>query len=560
MRKQKFAALTACLVAVAILATACTGGSTSSTPASSSVASEPASSAASTEAPESSQAAEPSEDGGLSEINLPLSEEKINLTFWKSWSNDYTPDLNDYAVVKKMEELTNVHVEYITVGAANAKEKYGMMLASGDIADMVFGNNGCTYPGGGEKAIADKVYLDMTDFVEQYMPNYREMRVLDETIRKMTVTDTGKIWAVYMLRSTDDLEIIPEPCWVGMMLRGDWLEDLNLEAPHTIDEWHTVLTAFKNEKNAEAPLMLSRTGIIKNNYFLSAYGVLEEFYNANGTVKYGPLEDGYRQYLELMNQWYSEGLVDPNFISNEVTYTVPADYMATGKAGAGSGSWAVTTDVYRQDGRATDPNFTLLSVPGPVLNAGDVCQARNPSYATVTPTSISAKCEYPEIAAQWLDLQYTQIGMESNSYGVEGETFTKEGGKYAYTDVIMEPTDNRTPQTAQFSYIMGDHVGLVSWERFNLTNSPEALASRDVWEADGMSLVMPEISLTDAEGLEFNTLFTDIQTFAQEKTAAFIMGNESFDNYDAFIESLKSMNVERCIELQQAALDRYNAR
>ena len=55
-------------------------------------------------------------------------------------------------------------------------------------------------------------------------------------------------------------------------------------------------------------------------------------------------------------------------------------------------------------------------------------------------------------------------------------------------------------------------------------------------------------------------LFAQIQTLVQEKTVAYIMGTESMDTYDDFLSTLSSMNVERCIEIKQAALDRYNAR
>ena len=41
------------------------------------------------------------------------------------------------------------------------------------------------------------------------------------------------------------------------MIRKDWLDDLGLEVPETIDEWYTALKAFKEEKGATAPLTLN---------------------------------------------------------------------------------------------------------------------------------------------------------------------------------------------------------------------------------------------------------------------------------------------------------------
>ena len=43
----------------------------------------------------------------------------------------------------------------------------------------------------------------------------------------------------------------------GGIIRKDWLDELGLAVPETLDEWHTVLTAFKEKKGAEAPAVLS---------------------------------------------------------------------------------------------------------------------------------------------------------------------------------------------------------------------------------------------------------------------------------------------------------------
>lgn len=486
-----------------------------------------------------------------------ITDEKITLTYWRAWSNDYTPDFNEYDVIKEMEEKTNVNIKYITVPSSTAVEKYGLLLASGNLPDMI--ENNADYPGGGEKAIGDNVYIDMAPYVETIMPNYKALRESDEDVRRMTITDTGKMWGIYPFFCNNNMELCLEPIWVGVVIRQDWLDDLNLDKPSTMDQWHEVLTAFKNEKNAEAPLLLSKSGIMNFDYFLSAYGVMSEFYKDGNTVKYGPMEEGYRQYLEMMAQWYKEGLVDQNFISNEVGANAPPDYIATGKAGVGTLSWAATTDYYVENGSATDPNLNLAPIPGPVLKEGEVCQARSVGYIALTPVSVTTNCDYPEIAAKWLDFQYTKDGFEANSFGA-ADCFTYENGEYKFTDKIMKSELGLSPQVEQFSHRRKDHPGLVSWEVYDQVNPAERLAAREVYDADGTDLVLPKIELTYEEGTEYNNLYTDILTYVQEKTAAFIMGIEPIENFPQFVEKLENMNIEKCIELQQAALDRYNSR
>ena len=40
----------------------------------------------------------------------------------------------------------------------------------------------------------------------------------------------------------------------------------------------------------------------------------------------------------------------------------------------------------------------------------------------------------------------------------------------------------------------------------------------------------------------------------------FIFGTESFDNWDKYIETLQGMKLDRALEIENAALERYNAR
>ena len=67
-------------------------------------------------------------------------------------------------------------------------------------------------------------------------------------------------------------------------------------------------------------------------------------------------------------------------------------------------------------------------------------------------------------------------------------------------------------------------------------------------------------TMTADENAEYSKLYTDIETYVQECNVKFIMGQMSLDDYDAYRDTLRSMGIERCIELRQAALDRFNAR
>ena len=96
-------------------------------------------------------------------------------------------------------------------------------------------------------------------------------------------------------------------------MRADWLEELNMDVPETIDDWHEMLVAFRDEMGADVPLILPKSGRSGNSIFVSAFGVGSGFYQVDGKVQFGPIQDGFKEYLTLMNQWYNEGLLDPDF-------------------------------------------------------------------------------------------------------------------------------------------------------------------------------------------------------------------------------------------------------
>ena len=57
---------------------------------------------------------------------------------------------------------------------------------------------------------------------------------------------------------------------------------------------------------------------------------------------------------------------------------------------------------------------------------------------------------------------------------------------------------------------------------------------------------------------EYSDIFSDLSTYIQENLLSFITGSKSLSEYDQFIETVKSMNLERVVELKQSALDRFN--
>ena len=503
----------------------------------------------------------PAEEKNSDAFSFPLAE-KQELSLWTTWENSYLEDPNEMLAFQEFERATNVHINYTVVGRAEASEKYGLLLASGDYPDITMGGQ-ANYPGGMEKAVEEGVYLDLTEYVKSIMPNYVEMMNTKEEVARDCTTDDHRYLQIYSING-NDMGVTKERSFLGLVIRRDWLEELKLEVPVTIEDWHKVLTAFKEEKGATAPLMIGKDGFTTGNAFLSAFGVLQEYYVEDGQVSFGPVTDGYRQYLELMRDWYTEGLLDPDFTANDAGLVMPFDYVANGKAGAGQFLSGWCGDYMRTGfGMTEEEDFYLLAVEPPVLNSGDKTYSNTTSTLTGVAAAVTSNCKNPELACRWLDYQYSEEGRVILNYGIEGETYQKdENGGYQWTDFVMNHPEGYTRSDAGNLVTSSmAHVGYYNWEaveRFDGSHDGDVSLVKDTWDKADTSRIYPaSASMTDTEGSEYSTLYTDIETMVDEMTIKFITGTESLENFDTFVESLYGFGLQTCIDIKQAAYERY---
>lgn len=494
-------------------------------------------------------------------------DEKKELSIWIVWESNYLDDPNELKAIQQIEANTNVHVNWQVVSSTEASEKFSLMISSGEYPDIIRGAESY-YSGGLSKMVSDGIAIDLTDKVDKYMPNYSALINNDPDLNKDVRTDDGRIIALYTIAS-DIGEVKGERVWGGPNIRKDWLDETGLGTPVTIDDWYNVLKAIKaNHPECEAPMMIGATGTNIYGAFTSAFGVLPGFYNDNGTVKFGPCEEGYRQYVETMAKWYKEGLIDPNFTSNDASFMASPDYIGTGKAAAGMNIWGMTANVYATMGYNNDENYWLQAVPYPVLKEGDTPQCGFAMSEKRKETMvITSSCKDVELAMRYLDYYYTKDCMILDSYGIENDSYVVDSdGKYHISDSLKAKVEDGTYPTladAVYTYTLGTAAfGLYNWRQFDaIYEGNPALSSYDAWEGTHYDLMLPSaMTLTEDESQEYASLYPDIQTLVQENTVKFIMGTKSMDEYDSFVEQLHSYGVDRCIELQQAALDRYNAR
>ncbi len=501
------------------------------------------------------------------ELTLPLTEEKKELSVWVVYNNAETLDINDMECVKQLEELTNVHINWITVGEQEAQEKFGIMINSGDYPDIICSVN-LNYPGGTEKGIEDGVFLDMDEISRKYMPNYMACLEANEMTRREATSDSGKLLApkiVYGMEKT----VEGQGSQRGLVYRQDILEKLGMDLPVTVDEWHDVLLKCK-ENGMASPLMLSSSGASELSLAWGVNTISEPtYFQLDGEkIAFGPALDGYGQYLDTMHQWYEEGLISANFTSGNLLETMDFATMQNDEVMLMS-NWAFWSgSVMPTMGIVTNPDFYLQAIQNPVLKEGDEpIQSVQDSYIRGT-TYITTACEDPILAAKWLDYMYTEDGELLNFYGVEGDTYTfDDNGLPQYTAKVLEHEGEQNATAVLRNYCLSSGGG-IAFGKYDLsatlkltdTLSSDGVniqqASSDIWSEPRNIAVPSGLELTDEEGSTINTTMTAINTLVEEYTVNYILGTDS-RSFEEFQTSLYDYGLQDCIDIYQAAYDRY---
>lgn len=520
---------------------------------------------------ETDSAAEPAPEEDLT-VSLPISEEPITLTYWSTVSPmfaDVVTSLDQCLLWNKMEELTNIHVEGTLINAQSGQEQFALMVAGGSYTDLL-DSPGSNYTTGLQGALDDDVLIDLTDVVTEYMPNYSAMIKTNEEYEKGTRVDDGRIGMIYGLNNTDY-----KPT-EGPVIRQDWLDALNLDTPVTYDDLHNVLKAFK--ENYNATMWIPYSGSPLGNYLGAGYGIAstylthmsgrEPFFQVDGTVKFGPMEDEYFDYLSMLNQWYEEGLIWNDFVSYTERFNQPPD---SGVTGGDFGVWFSSYSNFQVwTEAAEDPNFHIVAFSDPVQKEGDINHLRAENFlVTQGGVGISTSCEYVEEAARLIDYWFSEEGRFLLTFGIEGETYELDAdGHPQYTELITNNPDGLPKVAAEALYLGGFGFHTVDHDEYVYLDqgyTEDQTAASDIWMAtsDNAYGIPNVVSMTVEESTENASLLSDIGTFVSTWTLQVITGDQALT--DASIEEFRTtlrdqLHIETAIANKQAALDRYNSR
>ncbi|MFC6454659.1 ABC transporter substrate-binding protein [Paenibacillus vulneris] len=505
----------------------------------------------------------------LTSIPLPITKEPITISYWRANDPKLTASLQNFgemAAYKKKEELTGIKVNWTHPPLGQQKDQFNLLVATNDMPDVIY-YNWADAVGGPEKMLADGRIIKLNEYIDKYAPNLKKLIESDPEIKKQISLDDGTIYMFPYIRS--DAKKLNATA--GLIIRKDWLDKLNLKMPTTIDEWYTVLKAFRendpngNGKKDELPFTGNNGAgnMTRLHDFAPAFGVLGGMQFKDGKIVYGPLQPEYKKFIETMAKWYAEGLIDPEIMTND---SKAFDYKVTNNlAGAYQGGVFSGMGKYFNLMKESNPQFDLAGTPWPTGSAGKpystfTLNTKVLTYGeAITSSADKNKIKY---IVQWMDFNYSPQGHDLFNFGIEGDSYTKEGSAIKFTDKILK-NPKLTYDQALASYALSIMDGPMNQDSRYLDSLLTFQGQKEanvVWMKADDSLPLPTLRFTEDESRLNASVMNPITTYLNEMMTKFITGKTPLSEYDKFTKTIQTMGIDQIVKVYEEASKRYQKR
>jgi|LSQX01.1.fsa_nt_gb putative aldouronate transport system substrate-binding protein len=427
----------------------------------------------------------------------------------------------------------NIQLTHALVDGTEETNKQAMILASGDVPDLMFVPSLSTYM----EWAAQGLYMPVDEYLKD-MPNY--MALVPQEARDACTID-GKLYC--FPGSHEETEMKGGG---GIVVRYDLYKELGLEKePQTAQEYYEMWLLVKEKYPDMIPFVGREFATMQ-----AAFGVLSPtVQQEDGSWIFSWTTEAYREYLTYMRKLYEEGILDPEYVNYNTT--ILQERYVTGKAFSSCEGWASPCVVI---------NGVFAAIPGSELAylTQMTKDAETPAelleiFPVQRFNAIPLGAKNPELAAKWIEYMSTEQAKKIQDYGVEGMDYTVDadgkivqsldeqnwvGWKIAYEYIPTAPSFYVRLYAKNFDWSFNGL--LAARERSNVKvvkHIPDFLPANEEY-----------IELTQQLGLS---------AYVSEQTDKFIMGERSLDEFDAFQQELKDRGIERYTKALNDWVDMY---
>jgi putative aldouronate transport system substrate-binding protein len=481
---------------------------------------------------------------------LPIVNEPVTYTVaHRKYANDQAEDQNMKECVRVTEEKTNVKFEWQDIMHTAWSEKVNLLFAADNLPDTFFG----------QVDIASRMdfLTELGPLIEQYAPNITELFSRRPDLKDLVTAPDGKIYSV---PTGEEAIFLKHRNY--MFMNKVWLDKVGLDVPETLEEFETVLRAFKDEdpngngKRDEVPFSTFDDPNKSIYQFFGSFGVPTDKYYLmvnDGNVTFTPKDKRFYDGLIWLNEMVSEGLID----REALTQTVP-EYRTKGDV-LGS---AYDLAIYNAVGNDEADDYII--VPQLVGPSGDSLVRVNPGStaggAGINPDRfvITKGTETPEALIRFVDYINKDISTKllwtySDSDTGLWKLVPEENGWKA-----VMPEDLEVPfGVASYSSAVPAAPVFLPYEsnrKFEGLSIMFFEAGKE-YEKDAVQEWIPAGIWEPKAQKEMQRLFTDIDNYMQSFITNSILNGITEEKWANHLKQFEKLRVDEYVALHQEFYD-----
>ena len=512
------------------------------------------------------------------EVAMPLAE-KATINGLTKFPAGTESEPNNRTIFKRLEEETNVHVEWRAISSDQWGDKIQLEMANAKtlpdfIFDAGFGNADLLKYG------KNGIIIPLEDYIDKYMPNLCKVFEQVPEYRAMCLDVDGHIWALpwieqlgYQQTAIQLLDNMP-------YINTAWLDFLGLDMPATTDEFEAVLKAFKDhasELKAEFGIdgdIIPMSCIMNDggqdpyiliNGFGEGYGDPDTWKHMvvtdDGKVVCDAQSEGFKKGTEWLHKLYEEGLIDVEAFTQDWS-----TYVAKGKSGRYGVcfTWDVANVAPSLEGWA----------PLPMLQADTKCIT--PDTAAYTSgfdrgrCVVTAAAENPALVCSWLDQMYDPIQSPQNNWGTYGEDDDFDIFEMGTNDkgepmLHHAPLGDASPVEVREAESVNGPLAILDTYYGEYVTLPDDAAYRLDWIEEiytpdcHAKYCLPNFFMTQEDTTTDSNLGADIGKCVNEFKSNSVMNGFTDADWDQFQADLQAYKIDEYVALYQKYFDAYLA-
>lgn len=519
----------------------------------------------------------PDADGNTTagEYTFPL-EETAGLTAITTYPAGTEQDPNNRTIFQRLEEKTNVHIDWTAIQQDQWGEKISLTFANyKELPDFIFSAG---LSDSDLLKYADQGLIkSVEDYIEKDMPNLSAIFEKYPEYRAMCEDEDGHIWALPWIEQLGWENTAIQTVGSMPFINTKWMDLLGLEMPSTVDELETVLLAFRDNADELKEAFGIEGSIIPMscivndgdqdpsilvNGFGEGYGDADKGRHIavtdEGEVICTAITDGYKEGLAWLHQLYEEGLIDPEAFTQEWS-----TYVSKGKSHRYGllFSW----DVANIDN--LDDFAPLPALEKDVVNI----TPQNGSFTSGFDRGrcvVTEMCKEPDLVCAWLDQMYDAYQSPQNNWGTYGEEDefdifelgTNEDGEPMLKHA---PLGDASPVEVREAESVNGPLAVLDEYYGKYVTCPDDAQYRLDWIKDiytkdmNCKYVFPNVLMSVEDTEKLSNLTADISTCINAHKSDFIMNGFTDADWDAFLGDLDAYGLSDYLAIFQKYFDAY---